>query len=605
MRISHRLNFGFLAIILWTVAIGNISLFQLSKISDLLNRDIPVSLQEINKTAHLYNLAQDMQNNEEVLTRSVRNFAVTQDGKWEQNYRDAVSEFDYIVKEIVDCGVNINEGLFSRLNENHLALMKMENTLMWLVKEGEAIYAFSILESDSYRDKKEIHEQYMGEYVTGARKEHDDAIAKSVSTIDFTLRHTRDLTKSSKGLITVFAVGALVLALGSGFLIARSIYLPLEKLKTAAHEVGKGNLDTKIEIQTEDEIGRVAASFKKMTNDLKKTTTSIDNLSREITERKRAEEEARIACDKLEKANRELKQIQSQQVQNAKLASIGQLAAGVAHELNTPIGFVSSNFETLRDYVTKMQKMMQTYNELIDNIDTMEKSEFRDKVDVIRNNQSTMKIDYILNDIVSLFNDSQEGIDRITAIVRTLRDFSRIDHLGSYDNYNINDGIKTTLTIANNEIKYHADVKMELSDVPSIVCDAGQINQVLLNIIVNASQAIKSQEKDEKGTIKVKTYATTDEVICEISDDGPGIDPESLSQIFDPFFTTKPLGQGTGLGLSISYDIVKVKHQGELLVDSSIGQGTKFTIKLPTTRKTMNAMQEVEKNGNTYSTVCG
>ena len=605
MRISHRLNFGFLAIILWTVAIGHISLFQLSKISDLLSSRIPESIQTIHKTAYLNSLAQDLRYNDEVLTQSVRNYSLTQDKKWEQRYKDAVSEFDVIIKEAIDLGVNTNKGAFSHLNENHLALMEMENASIELVKQGKAAEAFNILESDSYQDKKKIQEQDLREYVTNTRIKNDDAISNSIGTVDFTLGRTRDLTKSSKSLISVFAIGALVLALGSGILIARSIYLPLEKLKAATLEIGKGNLDTEIEIKTDDEIGRVATSFKKMTDDLKKTTTSIDNLSREITERKRAEEDAKVACEKLEKANRELKQVQSQQVQNAKLASIGQLAAGVAHELNTPIGFVSSNFETLKDYVTKMQTLMQTYNELIDNIDALEKSELEDKVNEIRNNQSSMKIDYILSDIVGLFNDSQNGIDRITAIVRTLRDFSRIDQLGNYDNYNINDGIKTTLTIANNEIKYHADVKMELSDVPSIVCDAGQINQVLLNIIVNASQAIKSQEKEEKGTIKVKTYATTDDVICEISDDGPGIESESLSQIFDPFFTTKPLGQGTGLGLSISYDIIKLKHHGELLVDSSIGDGTKFTIRLPINRKKMNAEREVEKNGNTYSTVCG
>ena len=605
MRISHRLNFGFLAIILWTVAIGHISLYQLGKISDFLNNRIPESIQAIHKTEYLNSLAKDIRYNEEVLVKSAKHYALTQNKKWEQSYKDTILEYDNVIKGIIDWGVDANGDFLSHLSENHSALMEIENASIELVNEGKESEAVTLLESDIYSERKRIQEQYIEEYIARTNKEHDDAIANSIRTVNFTMGNIRDLTKSSGKLITIFAIGALVLALGSGFLISRSIYLPLEKLKAATIEIGKGNLDTNIEIHSDDEIGRVAASFKKMTDDLKKTTTSIDNLRREIAERKKAEENAKIACEKLEKANIELKQIQSQQVQNAKLVSIGQLAAGVAHELNTPIGFVSSNFETLKDYVTKMQKMMQTYSELIGDINTMEKSELMDKVKLIKSNHNSMKIDYILNDIISLFNDSQEGIERVTTIVRTLRDFSRIDHLGNYDNYDINDGIKTTLIVANNEIKYHADVITDLGDVPPIICDAGQINQVLLNIIVNASQAIKSQEKDKKGIIKVRTYATAEEVICEITDNGPGIDSENLSQIFDPFFTTKPLGQGTGLGLSISYDIIKVKHHGELFVDSSKGEGTKFTIKLPISRKNIDAKQEIVEDGNSYCTICG
>ena len=605
MRISHRLNFGFLAIILWTVAIGHISLYQLGKISDFLNNRIPESIQAIHKTEYLNSLAKDIRYNEEVLVKSAKHYALTQNKKWEQSYKDTILEYDNVIKGIIDWGVDANGDFLSHLSENHSALMEIENASIELVNEGKESESVTLLESDIYSERKRIQEQYIEEYIARTNKEHDDAIANSIRTVNFTMGNIRDLTKSSGKLITIFAIGALVLALGSGFLISRSIYLPLEKLKAATIEIGKGNLDTNIEIHSDDEIGRVAASFKKMTDDLKKTTTSIDNLRREIAERKKAEENAKIACEKLEKANIELKQIQSQQVQNAKLVSIGQLAAGVAHELNTPIGFVSSNFETLKDYVTKMQKMMQTYSELIGDINTMEKSELMDKVKLIKSNHNSMKIDYILNDIISLFNDSQEGIERVTTIVRTLRDFSRIDHLGNYDNYDINDGIKTTLIVANNEIKYHADVITDLGDVPPIICDAGQINQVLLNIIVNASQAIKSQEKDKKGIIKVRTYATAEEVICEITDNGPGIDSENLSQIFDPFFTTKPLGQGTGLGLSISYDIIKVKHHGELFVDSSKGEGTKFTIKLPISRKNIDAKQEIVEDGNSYCTICG
>jgi signal transduction histidine kinase len=208
-----------------------------------------------------------------------------------------------------------------------------------------------------------------------------------------------------------------------------------------------------------------------------------------------------------------------------------------------------------------------------------------------------MKIDFILEDLSVLFNDSREGIDRITSIVQNLRDFSRKDEPENFDIYNINDGVKATLVVVQNEIKYDTDVETELSEVPQIFCSSGQINQVLLNILMNAAQAIKSQERDDKGKIAIRTYATDDNVVCEISDDGPGIEPDELQKIFDPFFTTKPVGKGTGLGLSISYDIIVNKHKGILLVDNSIGNGTKFTIKLPISKK--------ENNGNKDSIICG
>jgi signal transduction histidine kinase len=287
--------------------------------------------------------------------------------------------------------------------------------------------------------------------------------------------------------------------------------------------------------------------------------------------------------------------MQSQLVQSEKLASIGQLAAGVAHEMNTPVGFVASNFETLENYMKKIKELFQMYGELVEKIETSDKAVLLDKVDAISKSRNEMKIDFILKDLSVLFNDSREGIDRVTSIVQNLRDFSRVDKPENFETYNINDGIRATLVVVQNEIKYDADVEMELSEVPQILCSTGQINQVLLNILMNAAQAIKSQERDDKGKITIKTYATDNDVVCEISDDGHGIEPDKLAKIFDPFFTTKPVGEGTGLGLSISYDIIVIKHKGALLVDNSLGKGTKFTIKLPISKKETEKKRMVKK----------
>ncbi len=304
-------------------------------------------------------------------------------------------------------------------------------------------------------------------------------------------------------------------------------------------------------------------------------------LAQDITDRKLAEEVIAEANRNLEKANRELKEMQAQVVQSEKLASIGQLAAGVAHEMNTPVGFVASNFQTLQKYMDKLLALLHHYESLGEAVEDGLKEKRLEILDHIKQARKELKIDFLLQDIGTLFAESNEGLSRVTKVIQNLKDFSRVDQAQAFAEYDLNEGIEATLTVARNEIKYDADVKKELSPLPEIACNSGQINQVLLNILVNAVQAIKSQKRDDRGTITVRTSATPAEVICEISDDGPGIPAEIRNKIFDPFFTTKPVGQGTGLGLSVSYDIIVTKHHGKILVDSTVGKGTTFTIKLP------------------------
>jgi PAS domain S-box-containing protein len=312
----------------------------------------------------------------------------------------------------------------------------------------------------------------------------------------------------------------------------------------------------------------------------KQGKVSIQSTIRDITEQKWAENELIKANQSLEEANKGLKELQGQIIQSEKMAAVGQLAAGVAHEMNNPIGFVASNFETLENYMAKFKKLITMYAELDGEIKKSSDVELVAKNEAIDKARKELKIDFILEDIGSLFDESKEGLNRVTKIIQSLRDFSRIDQVTDICEFNLNEGIQDTLVVAKNEIKYDCDIKTEFSEIPTILCNSGQINQVILNILVNAAQAIKSQNRGEKGNIAIKTYKVDENVICEIADDGPGIPPEIITKVFDPFFTTKPVGKGTGLGLSISRDII-VKHKGELLVDSSVGKGTKFTIKLP------------------------
>jgi signal transduction histidine kinase len=276
------------------------------------------------------------------------------------------------------------------------------------------------------------------------------------------------------------------------------------------------------------------------------------------------------ASEALQREIDERKQLESQLVQSEKLASLGQLAAGVAHEINNPIGFISSNLGTLDGYFKQLQTMLDAYREaeaVITSGEVLERlGQLREKVE----------LEFLREDIPLLIKESKDGINRVGQIVKDLKDFSRVDSNQEWQWTNLQQGIESTLNIVANELKYKADVVKEYQTLPDIECLPSQINQVIMNLIVNASQAMGP----ERGTITLRTGLEGETVSIEVADTGSGIEPECLQKIFDPFYTTKPVGQGTGLGLSLSYGIVK-KHRGDISVRSEVGVGTTFRVELP------------------------
>ncbi|CAH0297427.1 Sensor kinase CckA [Pseudomonas sp. Bi123] len=276
------------------------------------------------------------------------------------------------------------------------------------------------------------------------------------------------------------------------------------------------------------------------------------------------------ASEALQREIDERKQLESQLVQSEKLASLGQLAAGVAHEINNPIGFISSNLGALDGYFKQLQTMLDAYREaeaVITSGEVLERlGQLREKVE----------LEFLREDIPLLIKESKDGINRVGQIVKDLKDFSRVDSNQEWQWTNLQQGIESTLNIVANELKYKADVVKEYQTLPDIECLPSQINQVIMNLIVNASQAMGP----ERGTITLRTGLEGETVSIEVADTGSGIEPECLQKIFDPFYTTKPVGQGTGLGLSLSYGIVK-KHRGDISVRSEVGVGTTFRVELP------------------------
>ena len=316
------------------------------------------------------------------------------------------------------------------------------------------------------------------------------------------------------------------------------------------------------------------------------TVTHFVAIQEDITRPKQIEEQLTVKNDELNHTLEQLTLTQSQLVMQENLASIGQLAAGVAHEINNPLGFVSSNVETLRIYVDRFREVLAEYRHIRDILADHEDAALRQNAQEIAGLERSKKIDVILADLDDIFNDSSEGLRRVSQIVKGLRLFSRVDQLNALEEYDLNLGIESALLVANNEIKYHAEVEKKLSDLPHIEAIGGQINQVLLNMLINSVHAIRAKD-DGMGKITITTFCDNTNVYCAIADNGEGMEPDIVAKIFKPFFTTKGIGLGTGLGLSISYDIIVHKHHGEIKVDTSPERGTCFTIRLPILQATV------------------
>jgi two-component system NtrC family sensor kinase len=299
-----------------------------------------------------------------------------------------------------------------------------------------------------------------------------------------------------------------------------------------------------------------------------------------VLARVRAQLEARQARDMLKKFNQQLEhqveegthaleQAQLQLMQSEKMASIGQLAAGVAHEINNPIGFVGSNLGTLAGYLQDIFSIVAAYEAAVAAAGNDAAFEEARKL------RQTLDYDYLKEDIAQLLAESKDGLARVRKIVQDLKGFSHVSDT-VWEWADVHQGVDSTLNMVWNELKYHCTVKKDYGPLPKIHCLPSQLNQVFMNLLVNAGHAIEG-----KGEITIRTECVGDTAVrVSISDTGTGIAPAALAKVFDPFFTTKPVGKGTGLGLSLAWNIVQ-RHGGKIEVASEVGKGTTFTVTLP------------------------
>ncbi|RKZ37156.1 MAG: histidine kinase [Gammaproteobacteria bacterium] len=356
-------------------------------------------------------------------------------------------------------------------------------------------------------------------------------------------------------------------------------------------QLAAGDRGFRVAPGAEDSLGQLAMSFNKMAEQLQAQDVQIelqmDELRRsrdEVTQvNKLLESRVKERTRNLEAVNqellaqqeeerklfRQLEETNNQLIHAEKMASVGQLAAGVAHEINNPIGFVRSNLSTLGDYAENLLSIINAYEE--------SEGMLKDHAEVLNQLRALKEqadLDFIRKDINELIQESLGGADRITRIVQDLKSFSRVG-TEEWEWADVQQGLESTLNVVWHDLKYQANVVKEYGNPPEIQCVLSQLNQVFMNILLNAGQAM-----DEHGTITIRTGSDDGQVWVQIEDTGHGIAKETRDKIFDPFFTTKSVGKGTGLGLSVSYGIVE-RHRGSIEVDSEPGKGTIFTIRLP------------------------
>ena len=320
-----------------------------------------------------------------------------------------------------------------------------------------------------------------------------------------------------------------------------------------------------------------------VTNIVNPLRITTELLNKEVGERRKAQELLLTQQHQLESLNTELEERVADEVvknrekdqalmQSEKLASIGQLAAGVAHEINNPMGYISSNLRVLAEYFDLIVRFDGIREEYI-------QGEMRpESRTALQQSRCSLEIENIMSDGADLINESLVGAERVTKIVKDLKSFSRVD-VPEYEMVSLESCLESALNICYNELKYVATIRKVYEPMPEILCHPGQLNQVFLNLLINAGQAISPP-----GEIVISCWHDAEFVYASVSDTGKGIPDEIRNRIFNPFLTTKDVGQGTGLGLSISYEIIR-KHQGEIQVKSSLGKGAVFTVKLPQTRQ--------------------
>ncbi len=360
-------------------------------------------------------------------------------------------------------------------------------------------------------------------------------------------------------------VGALVVVFT--FVIAQGITVPLKNLIGTAQRIAQGNLNERVLIRTSDEVGILGATFNDMAQSLAAREDELQELNKNLESMVRQRTvELETSHEALKKAYTDLQSAQDQLIQTEKMASLGQLVAGIAHEIKNPLNFIYGNTGFLAEYVRKLQFLVESFDAL-PSLSEADRATISEK-------KGELNYAFVKEDLHTLIDNFTEGARRINTIVSDLRTFSRVDK-GVVSEIDLHASLEMSLNLLSNQYKNRVEVHREYGEIPKIIGYSGKLSQVFMNLLSNAFHAVK-----DKGDVWIRTRRRNGTVEVEIEDNGVGIPKESLNRIFEPFYTTKPVGQGTGLGLSISYGIIE-QHHGKIQVASTPQKGTIFTVRLP------------------------
>ena len=396
-------------------------------------------------------------------------------------------------------------------------------------------------------------------------------------------------------LFEMILVGLFSLFLGSYLTKQLNVLRTGAKNITEALDSGQFAI-ARVPEDSQDEVAEVAIAFNSLVDNLEvehQRTQSFQNamqgLNRTLEIKvKQRTQQIEVQNQELQQTNRDLKSAQTKLFQAEKMASVGQLAAGVAHEINNPIGFINSNVSCLKNYVDVYIEVCDRTNALL-SLPTDSPTYNEQKTEMVTELLAYFEdqdIDFINDDIKELLSDTDDGLKRVIDIVQNMKVFARADS-DTKQSFDINQCITTTAKMVKSKVEQNAELILKLGDLPRTILNVGKINQVLTNLMVNAGQAIEG-----KGTVTVYSALVDEQIQIKITDNGSGMDEDTMKSIFNPFFTTKPEGEGTGLGLSISFEIVQ-EHGGSIDVDSRVGEGTTFTLTLPITETTESEIHDV------------
>lgn len=367
-----------------------------------------------------------------------------------------------------------------------------------------------------------------------------------------------------KNVLVAAALLTSILIVGLTFPIARNITNPLNRLTLGASIIAGGDLSQRVEVSTQDETGELAHAFNEMAESLQERSQALMELNKRLEEKVEERTRALQASHReVERAYEELKEAQVQLVQSEKMASLGQLVAGIGHEIKNPLNFIYGNTDFLRSYIASLKEILDAYEHSVESTPPAV-TELKEKVD----------FDFLLEDLDTLVANFEEGAKRINSIISDLRAFSRMDS-DEMRPVDIHEPIELALNLLRHEYRDRIKIHRDYGDLSQVACHAGKMSQVFMNVLANACQAIEGN-----GDIWITTSLQDGKAVIEIEDNGPGIAESVVNRIFEPFFTTKSVGKGTGLGLSISYGILQ-QHNGQISVDKGARGGTLFVIRLP------------------------